>query len=719
MAEVSQNFYTSDSIKSLKGAEPYRLRPETVLGTKDENGVLHAEFEVLSNATDEVREGHSDKVIVRTFKDGAIEIQDFGRGVPMGWNEAEGKYAYELIFCTMYASGKYDASNYSRSAGLNGIGDTAAQFTSEYMDVESVRDEHKNVVFNGDGSVKSFDTVRTRYTMRFEKGYPVGELKVEEGVEQHTGTKIKFKPDLEEVFKDAQTIHFDISTYLTRLRRDSMLSGALMELHYEDMKPIEVYYPDGVKSWLDETVPVESRYTKDLLSFSGSGTGKDSETASAEEYTANYDINFGFKKYSAKVEVDDESEQSSVYEVYHNGGLLSEGGAPSEGFYDAVINVLNGYARSVGVLSRKDRFKREDLSGVLFAVVSTECPGYLTNYMNQTKVAITNRFIRKLVSEQTKKYFENWVLSHKAELDEVVQAAITAKSAREKADAVRQADLKQLSKGVDSFRSAPEKLTRCTSRKASECEIYIVEGDSAKGPIVLARDSKTQAVLPVRGKIINCITASLAEILKSDVVLALVQSIGCGVEAKSKLLKDLPQFDITKLNYDKIIICTDADDDGYHIRCLVLTVLYRLMPTIIREGKVYIAETPLFLIDTHGGKGKKATKYAYTTAEKDKLVTRLILDGVKESDILVKRLKGLGETSAAVMHTTTMDKKNRHLIRVTMENVQEFASLAESLMGTDVPSRRSLVEAYYETDFEEIAYDTEESLPKVVDADLL
>lgn len=694
MAVIDDNFYDADSISSLKGADPYRKKPSTVLGTDDENGALHAIWEVVTNATDEDREVGSDRTIIRYSKDGVVEVQDFGRGVPMAWNDKEKKYAYELIFCTMYASGKYDNKHYKRSAGLNGVGDTAAQFTSEFMDVVSVRDERENIRKDAKGNLK-YDIVRTRYEMHFVKGYAASKLKVERNVTEHTGTWIRFKPD-REVFKSASSVIFPIEVFLDRLRRDAMLlPGSKFELQYEGFKNNVIVFDGGAAEWLDKVTP--DRFTKEFINNHMEGEGRDDEENMSKLYWASSEVTFGFGRKDA------------IVEVYHNGNILPEGGASLEGFKEAITNVINEYARQNDKVSKGDKYTSKDIENLIVGVVSTYCAGDDTSYTHQTKVAINNKYIKRLTKEVTTKAFKEWTFSHKTEMDRLIKEVEANKAIRIEGEKLTKTLLKNLTKDVNNFKDTVKKLTRCLSKNPEECELYIVEGDSAKGPITLARDAKTQAVLPLRGKTINPIKESIKTVLKSQVVIDILRCLGCGVEAKLKDVEGIPEFDESKLRYHKIIICTDADDDGFHIRCLVLALLYVLVPTLIKKGYVYIAETPLFLIKIPDGR-KYRTYYAYTNKEKDKMLEQLRAEGYKDKDLVVQRLKGLGETDASVMNKTTMNKENRHLIRVKINNQNEFNTLMESLMGKDVESRRGLIETYFNEDFGDIDYSDAEEI---------
>lgn len=678
MSKAGSVAYNNESMTSLKGAEVCRRRPSTTLGTDDIEGLIHAEFEIISNSADEVREGHSDSVEIYVKKDGEFRVVDHGRGVPMGYNQNENKYNYELVYCQLYASGKYDSSNYAKSEGLNGIGCTAAQFTSEYMTVVSVRDEQSDK----DGKIK-----RVRYEMHFKEGNPVGELDIQEGVDLPTGTDTVFKPDLR-VFKGANTIVVPPEVYLDKLRQKAMLlPGVPFHLFYDGLKPITLLYENGISDYVNRVC--ESRLLYDNIQISGSGNGQDSEENMSRFYDANFLAVINF------------SRTSPLTEVYHNSANLIDGGSSIDGLRAAICKVIEEVGRETGKFAKNEKVQPKDIDEILVAVLSSECPGDMTSFKHQTKTAINNAYIRRLIVQEVTAQLREWAIKNKAEMEKIISEVILNKKAREKAEAVKRTVLKELAKGIDGMLKAPAALLRCTSNVPSECSIYIVEGRSAQGNCHLARDKKTQALLPLRGKIMNCLKESLENILKSEVIRLIIQSLGCGVELKSKYLKDLPPFDLSKLNFHKIIIATDADDDGFHIRCLIIVMIYRLMPSLIKGGYVYIAETPLFELRY----GKDIREYAYNIAERDELVKKLENSGVKRKNIKIKRMKGLGESDVKSIKYTTMDKNSRRLIQVQYpEDDTEFKVLANSLMGNDIEGRRNLITAYYDEDFETIDY---------------
>lgn len=679
-------YYGSDSISSLKGSETLRQRPATVLGTNDESGIFHTINEIVTNSSDEVLAGFGDEVIVKVFKDGDVRVTDFGRGVPMDWNEKEGKYAYELVFNTMFASGKLDSKNYKKSAGLNGIGCTASQYTSEYMDVYSVRDEIKSKkVVNGREEV---ELERVRFEMHFKKGSPVGELKREVvPSDTPTGTIVQYKPDVKEVFKGASSARIPIDTFIEKFRQKAMLSPTVKYvLEYDGKEPITFCYNNGIEEYLDEVV--EKKMTEKYITVGGDEIGQDREDT--EEYRAYYDITFTFSRELGK----------DAVEYYHNQQELTLGGTSVDGFKSAVVKFFNTY----GNLSKDARLVWVDFNDITVGVVSTYSPGHITAWKNQTKDAINNKFIGDLVYDKTYKALESYSREYSTDLDEVLNSAIMNKTAREKAESIKKSVIRELSKSTDSYRSTPNKLVRCIGKDKNLNELYIVEGDSAKGPVVLSRDAKTQAVLASRGKILNCQKATLEKVLASEEILNFIRSLGCGIERRAEGLEDLPEFDINKLNYGKIIICSDADDDGAHIDVLYITAIWYLCPSLIKYGKVYLVEAPLYAINT--GSDKKNMIYAYNKKELERELENLEKQGVSKSKINIKRMKGLGESNASEMRVSIMDKNNRRLVKVEYpENLERFNILIESLMGNDTVARRAIINTYFEEDFEELEFE--------------
>lgn len=679
MAEDNRvvTYYDSESIDNLEGAEVYRQRPATVIGTDDERGVEATINEIIANAADEAREGYGNKIITTVSLDGTVQVQDFGRGVPMDMNYKKGVYAYELIFCTPYGGGKLQGENYARSEGLNGLGCTAAQFTSEFMQVISCRDELPR---DGKGNILEGDLIRKKYTMNFEKGYPVGKLKIE-NMSEPTGTIVKFKPD-KTVFKGADSISVPIEIYIDKIRRKAMLlKGTEFYIRYEGKQEIKLSFENGISDFINDNI--ERKLFKSNVVMEGSITGCDrveDEGNKSKEYTATVEIAFNF------------SRGNNFVEVYHNSANLVEGGCSLDSFKDAICKVIKDYGVSINKFAKNERINYKDIEELMVCIISTTCPGYLTSFMHQTKTAINNKLIGRYVTRLVTEEFTKWTTEHKEEMASLVNQVIINKTAREKADAVKKKAVKELTQKIDGMKGLPPKFQRCTSKDPEKTEVYIVEGDSAKGSVVLARNKQYQAVMPLRGKIMNCLKESLENILNSDVIRSLLRVFGCGVEVKSKYIDDLPKFNINNLNFGKIIICTDADHDGFHIRCLVIVMIYRLCPSLLKAGKVYIVETPLYEI-----KYDKEKVYAFDDAEKEEIMAKLSESKVSMNKIKIKRMKGLGEADAATMAATTMNPENRRLIRVKYpEDDTEMKVLLNALMGDDIQGRKNIIEAYFD-----------------------
>lgn len=650
--------YTNTSISALKDEQQVRQRPAVIFGTNDAKGCAHAIFEIIANAIDEAREGYGDTIEVDVKLDGTIRVRDYGRGVPMDWNEKEKEYNWKLVFCTLYASGKYDSSSYSTSMGLNGLGATATQYASEFMKVTSYRDGKK-------------------YVMNFKKGKPVGQLQVFDNPTGETGTEIIFRPD-KEVFTE---IILPVEHYVDVLRRQAMLHRNIkFILRYEGKNEIAIHYPGGMQEFV--SIICEKPILSKSMYFAGEAEGSDLEDSPVYKVRMEAAINF--------------SREISFIEVYHNGMHLQDGGSSLEGFEAAITKVIEDVAKQSGKLKANDKIIYKDIQEILVFIGSTSCPGHLTFFKNQTKTAINNPFIKRAYADFIYQNLSRWFVENKELGEKIVDEVLANKEARENAEAVKKKVIKKLSSSIDRFGSRPEKFVECASKSPFERELYIVEGDSAKGSCKLARDSRFQAIMPIRGKIMNCLKEDLTTILNSEVIVDLIRVIGCGIEAKSKYIKDLPEFDLSKLNWGKIIICTDADLDGMQIRCLVLAMIYRLMPTLLKAGKVFIVETPLFEIVA---KGK--SYFAYSEQEKNKIINELKMKGFKDSQISVQRSKGLGENDPEMMAISTMNPSTRRLIPVEYpEDDNQVAQLFEVLLGNDLESRKYLIEEYFDIDVE-------------------
>ena len=647
MAKAPTTTYGNDSISMLKGAERVRKRPSVIFGSDGLEGCEHAVFEILSNAIDEAREGFGNIITVTRYEDKSIEVEDFGRGCPVDWNEKEQRYNWELIFCEMYAGGKYknnEGENYEYSLGLNGLGACATQYASEYMDVTIWRDGKK-------------------YTLHFRHGEVVGGLESAPADRKKTGTTIRWRPDLE-VFTD---IDVPESYFQDVLHRQAVVNrGVTFRLRVQRggaFETTDYCYADGILDYVKELAGEDALTVPTFIETERRGRDR----ADKPEYKVKISAAFCF------------SNRVNDIEYYHNSSWLEYGGAPEKATKSAFTSAIDAYIKQQGKYQKSEsKISFQDVQDCLILV--TNCFSTITSYENQTKKAITNKFIQEAMTEFFRAQLEIYFIEHKTEADRVMEQVLINKRSRETAEKARLNIKKKLTGNVD-LANRVQKFVDCRSKDVSRREIYIVEGDSALGACKLSRDAEFQGIMPVRGKILNCLKADYARIFKSDVITDLMRVLGCGVEVQSKQAKDLSAFNLENLRWNKVIICTDADVDGFQIRTLILTMLYRLAPTLIREGYVYIAESPLYEIVS---KGK--TYFAYSDREKAAIVDSL---GGAKADI--NRSKGLGENDPEMMWLTTMNPDTRKLIRVMPEDVERTAQMFDMLLGDDLTGRKDYI----------------------------
>ncbi len=650
MAKASTTTYGNDSISMLKGAERVRKRPSVIFGSDGLEGCEHAVFEILSNAIDEAREGFGNIITVTRYEDKSIEVEDLGRGCPVDWNEKEQRYNWELIFCEMYAGGKYknnEGENYEYSLGLNGLGACATQYASEYMDVTIWRDGKK-------------------YSLHFRQGEVVGGLESAPADRKKTGTTIRWRPDLE-VFTD---IDVPESYFQDVLHRQAVVNkGVTFRLRVQRGSTFETTdycYADGILDYVKELAGEDALTAPAYMETERRGRDR----ADKPEYKVKISAAFCF------------SNRVNDIEYYHNSSWLEYGGAPEKAAKSAFTSAIDAYIKQQGKYQKSEsKISFQDVQDCLILV--TNCFSTITSYENQTKKAITNKFIQEAMTEFFREQLEIYFIEHKTDADRVMEQVLINKRSRETAEKARLNIKKKLTGSVD-LANRVQKFVDCRSKDVSRREIYIVEGDSALGACKLSRDAEFQGIMPVRGKILNCLKADYARIFKSDVITDLMRVLGCGVEVQSKQAKDLSAFSLENLRWNKIIICTDADVDGFQIRTLILTMLYRLAPTLIREGYVYIAESPLYEIVS---KGK--TYFAYSDREK-----AAIVDGLGGAKADINRSKGLGENDPEMMWLTTMNPDTRKLIRVMPEDVERTAQMFDLLLGDNLTGRKAHIAEY-------------------------
>lgn len=657
MAKKSE--YSNESIVKLKDEERVRLRPAVIFGSDGLEGCEHSFFEILSNSIDEAREGYGNLIEVTRFADNSIEVRDHGRGVPLDYNDAEGCFNWELVYCELYAGGKYDnnkGGQYEYSLGLNGLGACATQYSSEYMDVEVVRD-------------------KTKYTLHFEKGKNIGGLTKEPTRSVKTGTVQKWRPDTE-VFTD---INIPVEFYCDILNKQAMVNAGLKFVFYNEtadgMEMYEYYYENGIVDYLAETVGDTAMTTVETWECERVGRDR----ADKEDYKMKMQIAFCF------------SNRTTLLEYYHNSSFLEHGGSPDKAVKNAFVYAIDQYLKQAGKYNKNEtKITFNDVADCLALVINSFSTQ--TSYENQTKKAINNKFIQEAMTEFLRHQLEIYFIENKADAEKISNQVLVNKRSRENAEKAR-IDIKKKLTGSMDVTNRVEKFVDCRSKDVTKREVYIVEGDSALGSCKLARDASFQAIMPIRGKILNCLKADYPKIFKSDVIIDLIKVLGCGVEIKSSHNKNLDSFSLENLRWDKVIICTDADVDGFQIRTLLLTMIYRLMPTLIEVGKVYIAESPLYEIVITKGKRKNEKFFAYTDGEKEEILAKLAEDGLSKDkdDFDIKRSKGLGENQPDMMSLTTMHPATRRLIRVTPESAERTAMMFDVLLGDNLTSRKQYI----------------------------
>ena len=640
-----QQAYGNESITSLKGADRVRKRPAVIFGSDGLEGCEHAAFEILSNAIDEAREGNGDTIIVTQFLDDSLEVEDFGRGCPVDWNEKEQKYNWELVFCELYAGGKYDnnaGGDYEYSLGLNGLGACATQYASEYFDATIRRDGFK-------------------YTLHFEKGEIVGKLNKEPADRKKTGSTFHWKPDLD-VFTD---VHIPHEYFEDTLKRQAVVNAGVSfryrrETEKGKFAETEYRYEHGILDYVTELAG-EAPLTAPQF-WEAERHGRDREDK--PEYKVKISAAFCF------------SNQVNRIEYYHNSSWLEYGGAPEKAVRNAFVYAIDAYLKSQNKYTKSEsKITFQDVQDCLILV--TNCFSTQTSYENQTKKAITNKFVQESMTEFFRSRLHVYFIENKAEADKIADQVLINKRSRETAEKARLNIKKKLTGTVD-IANRVQKFVDCRTKDVSRREIYIVEGDSALGSVKLSRDAEFQGIMPVRGKILNCLKADYDRIFKSEIITDLIRVLGCGVEVQTKKAKDLSAFDLQNLRWNKVVICTDADVDGYQIRTLILTMIYRLCPTLIEQGYVYIAESPLYEIGC-----KDKTWFAYTESEKAE-----ILKSLEGKKVTINRSKGLGENDPEMMWMTTMNPATRRLIKVMPEDMALTQQMFDLLLGDNLQGRK-------------------------------
>ncbi len=640
--------YDNESIQSLKGADRVRLRPAVIFGSDGIDGCQHSVFEILSNSIDEARQGYGDEITVTRFLDKSVQVEDHGRGCPVDYNRKEERYNWELVFCELYAGGKYNndsGENYEYSLGLNGLGLCSTQYASEYMDVEVRRDGYK-------------------YTLHFEHGENVGGLGKEPYKKKDTGSLFHWKPDLQ-VFTD---IDISAEYYMDVLKRQAVVNAGVTFHFLNETEPgkfeqTDFCYENGILDHARELAGEDSLTTVQLWQ----SEKRVKDRADMAEYNCRINVAAAF------------SNRVHVAEYYHNSSWLEHGGAPDKAVRSAFVGQIDAYLKQNSRYTKGEgKITFQDVEDCLVIVISSFSTQ--TSYENQTKKAITNKGIQEAMTEMLRHSLEVYLIENPMDADKIAGQVLINKRSREDAEKTR-LNLKTKLTGKMDMANRVQKFVDCRSKDVNERELFIVEGDSALGSVKQARDAAFQAVMPIRGKILNCLKADYDRIFKSEIITDLIRVLGCGVQVKTKANKNLGVFDINNLRWSKIIFCTDADVDGFQIRVLLLTMVYRLAPALIEEGKVYIAESPLYEITS-----KDETYFAYNEQEKAEFLKKL--EGKKYT---IQRSKGLGENEPEMMSLTTMDPRTRRLIKVNPGDVEDAARMFEIMQGNDLDGRKEYI----------------------------
>ena len=644
--------YGNESIKSLRGADRVRKRPAVIFGSDGLEGCEHSIFEIMSNSIDEAREGRGNRIVVTRYLDGSYEVQDFGSGIPVDYNKNEQRENWELLFCEMYAGSKYDnaggAGSYEFSLGLNGLGLCATQYASEYMDAEIHRDGYC-------------------YTLHFEKGENIGGLHKEPYHKRDTGSRIRWKPDIQ-VFTD---INIPRDWFVSTMKRQAIVNDGVHFVLKEEtaggkFDTTEFCYQNGIQDYVAELAGDTAFTTPQYWECERVGRDR-------------ADLNDYKLKIKAAVCF---SLKTQLKEYYHNSSFLEHGGSPEKAFRSAFVSQINAYLKANNKYAKSDgQINIQDVEDCVIFVVSSFSTN--TSYENQTKKAITNKFIQEAMTDFFRRSLEVYFIENKMEAEKIANQVLVNMRARVKAENTRKTLKTTLQSKMD-MTNRIQKFVDCRSKDVSEREVFIVEGDSALGACKQARDARFQAVIPVRGKILNCLKSEYDKIFKNDIITDLIKVLGCGVEVRSKAAKDLSAFDMDNLRWNKVLICTDADVDGFQIRTLILTMIYRLMPKLIQAGKVYIAESPLYEVTCKG-----QTYFAYNEVEMDQIKAE-----IGDAPYTVQRSKGLGENEAEMMALTTMNPATRRIIQVTPSDAEETSKFFDLLLGDNLEGRKEYIADY-------------------------
>lgn len=692
MADIRNAYYGNDTLEETVGERnQVRTRPAIYFGTNDVKGCLNGVLEIVTNGADEISSGHGStiKTIIEEDFDAIqrgdtpgsyiVTVIDNGRGVPMDMNPKAGKPNWHLVYNQLFASGKRGSNSaYNGAAGLNGVGAAITQFTSEWMKVISRRQE---MTTNGIQNIE--------YEMNFVDGEPNGQLIKRPWTTGEanvtgltgTGTYVKYKTDAR-FFLETRYSFEMVADKLRKLA--TVNSGTQFELKFLNEESITLQFKDGLREFL--MAVTEEPLMKEPFTLSTKETVREFFQGENVQYELGVNVAFSF------------SNKCGYVECYNNNIYVPENGTHFMGARDAIRDVLEGFGQREGKLAKKERILQGDLEDILTIICSsTISNGEYCAWSGQDKRSINNPTLYDAFRAHITDKFRAWLTIHKEDGLRVIQAIKLRKEAREKADQIKKKLVKQMTTSPNELKSRPAKLHDCSSRNTLENEIFIVEGDSAEGSVLVSRSAITQATYPLTGVILNCEKASPEQILNNRVIRELIQIFGTGIEIPTdnrhmaKVLKDLPKFDITKLNYGKIILLTDADLDGYHISCLLIVFIAKLMPELLKQGKVFIAQAPLYKVVYVG---KNDYDYIYNDAELQNKLKYNASIGKKHK--YIKRFKGLGEMTADELSESTTDKATRRLLPVELTDVEGFHQVMQDLLGNNLDERKAYIRDFFE-----------------------
>ena len=628
--EIQTNSYDDSQIQVLEGLEAVRKRPGMYIGTTSERGLHHLVYEIVDNSIDEALAGHCSCITVTVYDDGSVSVQDDGRGIPSGFNEKLGLPTLEVVYTVLHAGGKFGGEGYKIAGGLHGVGASVVNALSEWVEVENCRDGQK-------------------YTERFEKGAVARKFRCEGDSDGRHGLFVRFKPD-PTIFTETTEFSFDI--LLTRMREQAFLNAGIKIVLADKREGREreevLYYEGGIISFVD-FINQQKRSTPihpNVIYMKGEEDGSIAEVAM--QYNDGY---------------------SEDIISFANNMATIEGGTHETGFKNALTRVINNYGKKIGAIKDADKgLSGDDVREGMVAIISVKLTD--AQFESQTKAKLGNSEMRRLVERIVSTKLEEYLEENPAAGKIIIEKAMEANKARE---AARKARENTRRKNVLEVSTLPGKLSDCNERDPRLTEVYLVEGDSAGGSAKNCRDSRFQAILPLRGKVLNVEKANSDKVRNNTSLLPIIQSLGCGVGEN---------LDLERLRYGKIVIMADADVDGSHIRVLLLTFFFRHMRQLIENGNIYLAQPPLYKV--HKG---KQMRYAFTEEEKERYVEELGVKGVES-----ERYKGLGEMDPEQLWETTMNPETRTLLKVTIEDAIACDQIFSVLMGDMVEPRREFIE---------------------------